>query len=182
MQALLPHLEKTVHPWLRRSRVVLIPGPSTPLLEQTLTGPAAALGSRGQEVLPGHFDTDAIITTAPFGGPLLAPASCSCLQPLPVNCQPTVFTLVRHSGQVDQLLEQLEVTSTAQARRDLCDCPAWPEGRGALEQGRRGGPFVLLRLVQGPRHTGSLGRVRTSLRPPITSTWPAPTQDGRLRP
>jgi hypothetical protein len=156
MQALLPHLEKTVHPWLRRSRVVLIPGPSTPLLEQTLTGLAAALGSLGQEVLPRPLpDTDAIITTAPFGEPLSwRRALMFCARSrYRLNRQPTVFTLVHATpAQVDQLLEQLEgYIAQPRPRRDLCDYPGLaPKGHEVLfEQGRRGGPMLaLLRLVQ----------------------------------
>lgn len=156
MQNLLEHTEELVHPWLRQSRIALVPGATTPLLEGVLDGLNSALRSLGQLVQSQPSpDTDAIITTAPFGEPLPWRRALifSARSRYRLNRQPTIFTFLHaRPDEFRRLLDRMaHYIAQPAPRRELCDYPGLaPQGHEVLfEQGRRGGPMLsLLRLVQ----------------------------------
>lgn len=144
------------HPWLRRVRVAFIPGPITPLLEETVDGILHQFRLQGHQVQDRPDDqTDAILTTARFGEPVPWREALlfSSRRRFNLSRTPTLFTLVavepsRFQGMLDHFKEVLAKEPLDPA--DYSFPGLAPQAyRVLFEQGRRGGPILALeRLVQ----------------------------------
>ncbi|MBM3188244.1 MAG: hypothetical protein FJZ90_05915 [Chloroflexi bacterium] len=147
---------KPVHQWLRKVRVVHVPGPSTPLLERLMFQLMHCFGALGHELQETPTEqTDAVITTARFGEDLGwrdAPMF-TARRRYSLRRSPTVFTVVHATPEafqctLDRLAAALVVEPPDPSGFDFPGLApqAW---QVLVEQGRRGGPIMALeRLVQ----------------------------------
>lgn len=147
---------QAIHPWLRSVQIAVVPGPTTPLVQEVIEGLKRAfcrLGHQVQEVPDPN--TDAILTTARFNEPVSWRESLLLFarQRFRLQRTPIVYTLVQVSPASFQAwLDHFARVLT----RDPPD-PADYEFAGLApqayrvlwEQGRRGGPILAVeRVVQ----------------------------------
>lgn len=149
----LPHI---THPWLQKTRFVIQPGPTTPLLKEVLSKLEKHFLKQGHTLLDTpQGEVDIWITTAVFNQPVNwreAPMF-SAKRAFRLAYNPTVFTLVQMSrAQFTTLLEQFEIAA-AKDKPDPRDYQFPGLANNAYltlhEQGKRAGPILsLVRLLQ----------------------------------
>jgi len=150
------YLPRAAHPWLQKNRLVIKPGPLTPLLEEVLTGLKEQFQKQGHVLLDNPQDkVDIWITTAVFNQPVNwreAPLF-SAKRLFRLADHPTVFTFVQMSReQFTNLLEHFE-NAAAKEEPDPADYRFPGLASNAYltlhEQGRRAGAILsLVRLLQ----------------------------------
>ncbi len=148
--------EDETHSWLHPVHLSFVPGPLTPLLEETITGLRQHLTRQGNTVQerPDN-DTDAIITTARFGEPLPWRQALMFFarRRFQLDHGPTVFTLMHaRPVEVKEALSRIEDYLKLEGPdAERCRFPGLA-ARGhevMFEQGKRGGPVLALeRLAQ----------------------------------
>ena len=151
-----PATASLAHSWLRKIRVAFVPGPMTPLLERVADGLLNSFRLRGHHVQAIPDDTtDAILTTAPFGRPLgwREALLFTARRRFKLKHTPSIYTLTHVSvTRFRRLLDRFRA-ALAKEPPDPADY-AFPglapqAHRVLIEQGRRGGPILVLeRLVQ----------------------------------
>lgn len=156
MEIPIVHPSRVVHPWLRKTRFVIKPGPTTPLLEEVLAGLREQFQQQGHVLLNIPQDeVDIWITTAAFNQPVNwreAPMF-SAKRVFRLAYHPTVFTLVQMSRkQFTTLLDHFEIAA-AKEEPDPADYHFPGLASNAYltlhEQGRRAGAILsLIRLIQ----------------------------------
>ena len=145
-----------VHPWLRQVRVAFVPGPLNAALEQTSAGILSYLRQAGHSVVDvPDDDTDAIITTAPFGHLIDWRSSLMVTARKRYNLKrnPTLFTYVSIHEQELQRYRDLFAEFVAKTDPDPQEYQfpgLAPDAYHVLyEQGKRGGPILSIeRLAQ----------------------------------
>ncbi len=147
---------RAVHPWLRNMHLAVVPGPTTPLLDQVLENlclHAQRLGHRVQEKPDGQ--TDVLLTTALFGEPLPWRQALlfSARWRFSLPHTPTIYTLVQAAPtRFQALLEHLQraLAKEPPEPADFALSGLAPQAHRVLvEQGRRGGAILALeRIVQ----------------------------------
>jgi hypothetical protein len=147
---------KPAHPWLRRIHVAFVPGPTTSLLEEVMSGLLHHFRLQGHQVQTMPDDrTDVILTTASFGEPIGWRQSLlfTARRRFNLNHSPTLYTLLHVTlEKFQRLLDRFRV-ALAKEPPDPADY-AFPglapqAHRVLFEQGHRGGPILALeRLVQ----------------------------------
>lgn len=146
----------SVHPWLRHIAVAVVPGPTTPLLQETVRGLERHFTLHGHRVQDVPDDrTDIILTTALFGEPVRWRDALffSARKRFKLSHSPTVYTLVHiHPAQFQHILDRFEqlLAQPSPNPADYDFSGLAPDSYHVLhEQGRRGGPILALeRLVQ----------------------------------
>jgi hypothetical protein len=147
---------KPMHPWLCRIHVAFVPGPTTSLLEEVVSGLLHHFRLQGHQVQTMPDDrTDVILTTAPFSEPIgwREALFFTARRRFNLSHSPTLYTLV-HVAPEDfrHLLDQFRA-ALAKEPPDPADYTfpglAPQAHRVLFEQGHRGGPILALeRLVQ----------------------------------
>lgn len=145
-----------VHPWLRSTHIAVVPGETTPLLEETVAGIVRHFNLHEHQVQTRPDDrTDILLTTARFGEPVPWRDALlfSARRRFNLNRTPTLYTLVHiQTTQFQHLLAQFEqlLAHDSPDPADYNFPGLAPEGyRVLFEQGRRGGPILAIeRLVQ----------------------------------
>lgn len=147
---------RPVHPWLRKIRVALVPGPTTSLLEKVASDLLHHFRLQGHEVQEIPDDrTDVLMTTTRFGEPVSWRKALlfNARRRFNLSCLPTIYTLVHAtSAEFQRLLDHFQTVlkkeSPAPADYDFPGLS--PQAYQVLfEQGHRGGPILTLeRLVQ----------------------------------
>lgn len=145
-----------VHPWLRRICITFVPGPTTPLLEEVANRLLHSFSLLGHQTQAAPDDcTDVILTTACFGEPVDWRASIllTARRRFNLNHNPAVYTLMHvPPARFQRLLDYFQTVSAKEVP-DPADY-AFPglapnAHRVLFEQGRRGGPILVLeRLLQ----------------------------------
>ena len=148
--------DRPMHPWLRRVHVVLVRGPTTPLLKEVANGLLGHFRLLGHNTQATPDDsTDVILTTARFGEPLSWRKAMlfTARRRFGLSGSPVVFTLVHMGsaefrGQLNRLRDTLAKEPPDAA--DYVFSGLAPRAyRVLFEQGRRGGPMLALeRVVQ----------------------------------
>jgi len=147
---------KPTHPWLRRIHVAFVPGPTTSLLEEMVSGLLHHFRLQGHQVQMRPDDrTDVILTTAPFGEPIgwRQALLFTVRRRFNLSRSPTLYTLVHALPEKFQRLLNHFRATLAKEPPDPADY-AFPglapqAHRVLFEQGHRGGPILALeRLVQ----------------------------------
>ena len=149
-------LAKPAHDWLRSIYVSYVPGPTTPVLDEVTRNLFDRFNLLGHHVQDKPDDrVDVIVTTAPFGEPLAWREAVlfTCRRRFDLDHMPTIYTLIHVTPA--QLRERLDYFRAALEKEtlDVADF-AFPglapsAHRALVEQGRRGGPImVLVRLLQ----------------------------------
>lgn len=144
------------HTWWRRIGVSILPGPTTPLLEEVLRHLREHFRAHGHSVQAAPDDaTDVLVTTAAFGEPVNWRESVmlTARRRFGLKRTPTTYTFIHVTpGELQARLGQLEAA--------LAHEPPDPEDfqfpglapsafRTLVEQGRRGGPMMtLIRVLQ----------------------------------
>jgi len=149
-------MSENIHSWLRRIHVAFAPGPLTPLLEEVVNDLLCHFQLMGHTVQETPDEnTDAILTTAPFGEPVDWRQSLmfTARRRFKLSHSPTVFTLLHASPRAFQALLDHFETALAKDTVNPADYTfpgLVPQAYQVLvEQGHRGGPILaLLRLVQ----------------------------------
>lgn len=147
---------KTVHNWLRKIHVSLVPGYRNSMTERVFEGLGRHFHRQGHTVQsePDNF-TDILLTSALFGDPLhwREATLFSLRRRFNLSHSPTVFTLL-HTTQ-DHFQAMLDHFQAALAKEpplaDDFDFPGLaPQAhRVLIEQGQRGGPILAIeRLIQ----------------------------------
>ena len=151
-----PTTVKPTHPWLRKTSVAVVPGPTSPLLEKVVGDLLRRFHLRDHQVQAAPDDrTDVLLTTARFGEPLgwrQAPLF-TARRRFGLSHQPAVFTLVHVSpAALERTLDHFRAILAQEPPRpaDYAFPGLAPQAyRVLFEQGRRGGPILALeRLVQ----------------------------------
>lgn len=149
-------ITKPTHSWWQRIGVAFVPGPMTPLLEETARGLLEQLQKSGNEIqeIPGP-GTNIILTTSMFGVPLRWREAIlfTARRRFGMEKSPTVFTLVHATPiQLRAALDNFEqiLKKSPPDPQDYAFPGLGPNAYETLyEQGRRGGPMLsLLRMVQ----------------------------------
>lgn len=145
-----------IHDWLRTINVTFVPGETSPLLESVAAGALEHFRSQGHQVQTApDARTDLLLTAAAFDKPLGWRQSMLFTARRRFNLErsPTVYTLI--TATPAQLKDKLDYFERALAKEppDPADfaLPGLAENahRTLIEQGRRGGPMmVLIRLLQ----------------------------------
>jgi hypothetical protein len=147
---------KPTHPWLRKISVAFVPGLTPSLLDEVVSDLLHHFRVRGHEVQTRPDDrTDVILTTAPFGKPLgwREALIFTARRRFNLSRSPTLYTLVHVPPEEFQRLMDHFQAALVKEPPDPADY-AFPglapqAYRVLLEQGRRGGPILVLeRLVQ----------------------------------
>jgi len=144
------------HTWLRHAHIAFAPGPTTPLLEQFITGLLECFREHGHTVydLP-QEPLDALLTSAAFGTPIgwRKATIAHARRKYGLTHTPAIFTLLHATpGEFQGMLERL-AAGLAKDPPDPADF-AFPglqsnAYKTLVEQGRRGGAIMALeRLVQ----------------------------------
>lgn len=147
---------RPLHSWLRRIHVSFVPGPMSPLMEETVRGLLRHFRCLGHVVQETPTDeTDVILTSAPYGEPVSWREGLlfTARRRFGLRHSPTLFTLVQVlPGEFRRRMSQFEtILDKETADPGDYDFPglaprAW---RVLVEQGSRGGPILALqRLVQ----------------------------------
>jgi len=144
------------HTWWRHISVAYVPGPTTRVIDETVTGLLEQLWKSGHEIreVPGP-GTDVILTTALFGEPLRWREAMlfTARRRFGMDKSPTIFTLVHATpGQLKMAKDSFEkvLKKDPPDPQDFAFPGLGPDAYETLyEQGRRGGPMLsLLRMVQ----------------------------------
>jgi hypothetical protein len=147
---------RTVHHWLRKIRISLVPAYKSPVLEQIVDGLLRHFNRQGHEVQsePDNH-TDVLLTNAPFGEPLHWREALlfSARRRYNLSHTPTVFTLLHATpDHFQSLLDRFQAAITKEPPEPAdFDFPGLaPQAYQVLiEQGRRGGPILAIeRLIQ----------------------------------
>ncbi len=145
---------RPIHSWLRRVRVAFLPGPLTGLLQEVLNGLRERFRFWGHIVQEVPDDsTDAVLTTAPFGEPILWHRALlfSIRRRFRLRRTPAIYTLVHATpNDLEHTLARLE-RALQKEETDPSDF-AFPglasqAYRVLAEQGRRGGAILALERV-----------------------------------
>ncbi len=147
---------RPVHTWLRQIRLAVVPGPTSPLIEQVLPALLRHCELLGHEVQAVPDDcTDIILTTARFGEPIPwreAPLFFARRR-FNLSRTPTIFAMVHiTTAQFQAVLDHFAaiLPKDPPDPTDYAFPGLAPQAyRTLFEQGRRGGPIMALeRLVQ----------------------------------
>ncbi|MBL8058514.1 MAG: hypothetical protein JNK29_17555 [Anaerolineales bacterium] len=145
-----------IHTWWRNIRVALVPGPTTPVLDEVITHLRSHFRVHGHDVQAAPDDgSDVLVTTAPFGQPLNWRESVmlTARKRFGLKRTPTTHTLIHvRPAQLQEWLDRF-AGSLAKDPVDPADFvfPGLADSayRTLVEQGRRGGPIMaLIRLLQ----------------------------------
>lgn len=147
---------RSVHTWLRNIEVAFVPGKTSPLHDEVVSGLLRRLEFRGHQVQEEVRDsTDILLTTARFGEavPWRESLFFTARRRYGLIRAPTIFTLICLSAEeYQQALEHFRVALRKDPpdREDFSFPGLALEAYGVLlEQGLRGGPILALeRLVQ----------------------------------
>ncbi len=158
MKPILPNIttDKPLHPFLHPVTVAFVPGPMTPLLEEVSDALLNRLRAQGHTVQKTPDEqTDAILTTAPFGEPLSWRKAMllTCRRQFGLKHTPTVYTLLHApSDEFQRLLDHFReaLAKDPPDPADFAFAGLAPQAyRVLVKQGRRGGPILALeRLIQ----------------------------------
>lgn len=144
------------HTWWRNIRVALVPGPTTPVLDEVMHQLREHFRAHGHQVQAAPDEaTDVLVTTAPFAEPLNWRDSVmlTARKRFGLKRTPTTHTLVHvRPAQLEALLAGF-AAALAKDPIDPADFSfpglAPSAYRTLVEQGRRGGPIMaLIRLLQ----------------------------------
>jgi len=147
---------KPTHPWLCRIHVALVPGPTTSLLEEVVSGLLHHFRLQGHQVQTMPDDrTDVILTTVPFGEPIgwRQALLFTARSRFNLSRSATLYTLVHVPPEEFRHLLDHFRAALAKEPPDPADYDfpgLAPQAHLVLfEQGRRGGPILALeRLLQ----------------------------------
>jgi len=149
--------EPVGHTWVRPIRIAFVAGHSSPLLARVIGGLREAFARLGHRIDdPPSDETDAIITSAPFGEPVYWRRALMFVaaRRFGLSRLPEVYTLLHATPQQFRaLLRRLSraLKSDPPSHEELAFpglAPAAP--RVLVDQGRRGGPILAaLRVLQG---------------------------------
>ena len=147
---------KPAHPWLRKTEVAFVPGPTDPLLAEVTSQLLFRFRVQGHRVQATPDDrTDVILTTASFGEPIgwRQALIFTARRRFDLSHSPTIYTLMHASpARLECMLDQFRA-ALAKESPDPADygfAGLAPQAHRVLfEQGRRGGPIMALeRLLQ----------------------------------
>ena len=149
-------LVQPMHPWLSSIRVAVVPGPTTPLLQQVVDGLLQSFRLLGHHVQDRvKNSTDVLLTTSRLGEPMgwREAMLFTARRRFRLSRSPMVYTLVHApTGQLERLLQHLGAVLPKEPPdpADYAFPGLAPDAyRVLFEQGRRGGPILALeRLVQ----------------------------------
>lgn len=147
---------RTIHHWLRKIRISLVPGYKSPVLEQVVAGLLRHFNRQGHEVQnEPDYRTDVLLTSTLFGEPLHWREALlfSARRRYNLSHTPAVFTLLHATPDHFQaLLDRFQAALTKEPPDPAdFDFPGLaPQAHQVLiEQGRRGGPILAIeRLAQ----------------------------------
>lgn len=147
---------EVTHSWLRKIKVSLVPGESTPLLEKFTDNLLAHFHQKGHQILEIPDDSiDVLLTTAVFGHPINWRDAMlfTARRRFYLEHVPLVFTIVHATPeQLQKSLDHFErALRKVPSDPDDFDFPGMTSNayRTLYEQGRRGGPILsLVRMVQ----------------------------------
>jgi hypothetical protein len=152
----IPATAKPTHPWLRRTRIAFVPGSMTPLLEDVAEGVLRHTRLQGHKVqTTPDDDTDVLLTTARLGEVVDWRESLllSGRRHFNLSRTPVVQTLIHAPlAEFQRLLDHFQAALAKEPPNpaDYAFPGLAPHAhRVLIEQGRRGGPLLVLeRLVQ----------------------------------
>lgn len=147
---------KPTHPWLHKTQVAFVPGPTDSLLAEVTSQLLRRFRVQGHRVQTAPDDrTDVILTTASFGEPIgwRKALLFTARRRFDLNHSPTIYTLMHAPPARFQRLLDHFWAALAKEPPDPADyafAGLAPRAHHVLfEQGRRGGPILALeRLVQ----------------------------------
>ena len=148
--------ENLVHAWLHQIHLAVVPGRTTPLLEQVTSGLLDTFRGLGHTVqAQPDGDTDLIITSAPFAQPLNWRDSLlfTARRRFRLTRSPTILTLIHaRPSEFQSTVERIELAVKQQTEAPVnfgfegLAPTAFPS---ILQQGLRGGPVLgLARVLQ----------------------------------